>query len=85
MKIGIIGLGYVGLPLMVQFAKSGLQVLGIDVDEGKVELLERGESYIKHIPGSDLAMHVEAGNIEATTDFSRVKELEAILICVPTP
>ncbi|MEE2714439.1 MAG: nucleotide sugar dehydrogenase [Verrucomicrobiota bacterium] len=85
MKIGIIGLGYVGLPLVIQFAKSGAQVLGIDVDKGKVEAFNRGESYIKHIPSSELALHIGVGNIEATTDFSRVNELEAILICVPTP
>ena len=85
MKIGIIGLGYVGLPLVMQFAKSGAQVLGIDVDEGKIEAFNRGESYIKHIPGSELEQHIVAGKIEATTEFFRVNELEAILICVPTP
>ena len=85
MKIGIIGLGYVGLPLVIQFAKSGAQVLGIDVDEGKVEAFNRGESYIKHIPDRELAQHVAAGNIEATSDFSGIGELEAVLICVPTP
>ena len=55
MKIGIIGLGYVGLPLVIQFAKSGVQVLGIDVDDKKVEALNRGESYIKHIPKQRIA------------------------------
>ena len=85
MKIGIIGLGYVGLPLVMQFAKSGAQVLGIDVDEGKIEAFNRGESYIKHIPGSELEQHIVACKIEATTEFFRVNELEAILICVPTP
>jgi UDP-N-acetyl-D-glucosamine dehydrogenase len=85
LKIGIIGLGYVGLPLVIQFAKSGAQVLGIDVDKGKVEAFNRGESYIKHIPSSELAQHLADGNIEATSDFSGVGELEAVLICVPTP
>jgi len=85
MKVGIVGLGYVGLPLVIQFAKTGARVLGIDVDEVKVDTLNRGESYIKHIPGGELTRHIEAGRIEATTDFSRVKELDAILICVPTP
>ena len=85
MKVGIVGLGYVGLPLVIQFAKAGARVLGIDVDEAKVDTFNRGESYIKHIPGSELARHIEAGSIEATIDFSRVKELGAILICVPTP
>ena len=85
MKIGIIGLGFVGLPLVIQFAKSGTQVLGIDVDDKKVEALNRGESYIKHIPNSALQAQLERGYIEATTDYTRVKELDAILICVPTP
>jgi UDP-N-acetyl-D-glucosamine dehydrogenase len=85
MKIGIIGLGYVGLPLVIQFAKSGVQVLGIDVDDKKVEALNCGESYIKHIPSSALQAQLKSGLIEATTDYQRVKELDAILICVPTP
>ena len=85
MKIGIIGLGYVGLPLVIQFAKSGAQVLGIDVDETKVNALNAGESYIKHIPGAEVQAQRDAGQIEATTDYARVKELDAVLICVPTP
>ena len=85
MKIGIIGLGYVGLPLVIQFAKSGVQVLGIDVDDKKVEALNRGESYIKHIPNSALQAQLKSSHIEATTDYTRVKELDAVLICVPTP
>ena len=85
MKIGIIGLGYVGLPLVIQFAKSGAEVLGIDVDETKVGAINQGESYIKHISSSALAEQLEAGRVEATMDFARVSELEAVLICVPTP
>jgi len=85
MKIGIIGLGYVGLPLVIQFAKSGAQVLGIDVDETKVNALNAGESYIKHIPAGEVQAQRDAGQIEATTDSARVKELDAVLICVPTP
>jgi UDP-N-acetyl-D-glucosamine dehydrogenase len=85
MKIGIIGLGYVGLPLVIQFAKSGAQVLGIDVDETKVNALNAGESYIKHIPAAEVRVQRDAGQIEATTDYARVKELDAVLICVPTP
>ena len=85
MKIGIIGLGYVGLPLVIQFAKSGAQVLGIDVDETKVNALNAGESYIKHIPTAEVQAQRAAGQIEATTDYARVKELDAVLICVPTP
>ena len=63
MKIGIVGLGYVGLPLVIQFAKSGAQVLGIDVDDKKVEALNRGESYIKHIPNSALQAQLESGQM----------------------
>ena len=85
MKIGIIGLGYVGLPLVIQFAKCGAQVVGFDVDETKITAFNSGESYIQHIPSSALAEQLEAGRIEATSDFSRVKDLEAVLICVPTP
>ena len=85
MKIGIIGLGYVGLPLVIQFAKSGAQVLGIDVDETKVNALNAGESYIKHIPTAEVQAQRAAGQIEATTDYARVRELDAVLICVPTP
>jgi len=85
MKIGIIGLGYVGLPLVIQFARSGAQVLGIDLDEKKVDALNNGESYIKHISSDDVQAQVGDGNIEATTDCARVNELDAILICVPTP
>ena len=78
MKIGIIGLGYVGLPLVIQFAKSGAQVLGIDVDETKVNALNAGESYIKHIPAAEVRVQRDAGQIEATTDYARVKELDAV-------
>ena len=85
MKIGIIGLGYVGLPLVIQFAKSGAQVLCIDVDEAKVNALNAGESYIKHIPTDSVRAQRDAGQIEATTDCARVNELDAVLICVPTP
>ena len=85
MKIGIIGLGYVGLPLVIQFAKSRAQVLGIDLDETKVNALNAGESYIKHIPAAEVRVQRDAGQIEATTDYARVKELDAVLICVPTP
>ena len=85
MKIGIIGLGYVGLPLVIQFAKAGAQVLGIDVDQEKVDVLNKGESYIKHIHASEVQAQLDAGQFEATTDCARVGELGAILICVPTP
>ena len=85
MKIGIIGLGYVGLPLGLQFARSGVEVLGFDIDPTKIEILNSGDSFIEHIPGSSVKEQVDAKRFEATTDFARVKEAEAILIAVPTP
>jgi len=85
MKVGIIGLGYVGLPLVIQFAKSGAQVLGIDLDEKKVNALNKGQSYINHISSEDVQNQIDNGRLEATTDSSRVNELDAVLICVPTP
>ncbi len=85
MKIAVIGLGYVGLPLSLQFARSCVDVLGIDVDPKKVELLKNGQSYIKHIEGSAVSELVTSGKFSASTDFSRIKEVEAVIICVPTP
>src|SRR5580692_5783351 len=85
MKIAIVGLGYVGLPLSLQFARSGVDVLGLDIDPAKVESLNQGQSYIKHIESSAIAEAVKAGRFSASTDFSRVKETEAVIICVPTP
>ncbi len=83
--IGIIGLGYVGLPLGLAFAEKGFKVLGFDVDQRKVSSLERGESYIKHLDAPRVAAAAKAGTLQATTDFSRLDEPDAILICVPTP
>ncbi|MBG88088.1 MAG: UDP-N-acetyl-D-glucosamine dehydrogenase [Verrucomicrobiales bacterium] len=85
MKIGIIGLGYVGLPLGLQFARSGVEVLGFDIDPKKIEILNFGDSFIEHIPGSAVKEQVDAKRFEATTDFARVKEVESVLIAVPTP
>lgn len=85
MKIAIVGLGYVGLPLSLQFARSGVNVLGLDVDPAKIESLNQGRSYIKHIESSAIAEHVKAGTFFASPDFSRIKEVEAVIICVPTP
>src|SRR5947209_12763915 len=85
MKIAVIGLGYVGLPLSLQFARSCVNVLGIDVDPGKVELLNNRQSYIKHVPQSAIAELVGSGKFSASTEFSRIKEVEAVIICVPTP
>jgi UDP-N-acetyl-D-glucosamine dehydrogenase len=85
MRIAVIGLGYVGLPLCLQFARSGVRVLGLDIDAAKTQALNRGESYIKHISASDVAEAVKREALEASTDFSRVSEVGAVLICVPTP
>src|SRR5690349_15081790 len=85
MKIAIVGLGYVGLPLSLQFARSCTDVIGIDVDPEKVHLLNEGRSYIKHISSADIADLVEKRKFSATTDFSRIKEVDAVIICVPTP
>jgi len=85
MKIAVVGLGYVGLPLSLQFAKSCVTVLGLDVDLGKVEQLNKGQSYIQHIDSAAIAELVSAGKFSASTDFSRTKEVEAVIICVPTP
>jgi UDP-N-acetyl-D-glucosamine dehydrogenase len=84
-KTAIIGLGYVGLPLALQFARSGVSVLGLDIDGAKCKRLNAGESYIKHVPGAEVAQARAKGLLEASTDFSRVREADAILICVPTP
>ena len=85
MKIAIIGLGYVGLPLSLQFARSGVEVLGLDIDQVKVESLNHGRSYIKHIAAADIANAVKAGRFSASTDFARIREVTAVIICVPTP
>lgn len=84
-KIAIVGLGYVGLPLARQFTRAGSQVLGLDVDQHKVDCLTQGRSYIKHIPSEDVASMLQGGNFEASSDFSRVAGMDAIIICVPTP
>src|SRR5213082_3260893 len=85
MTLAVIGLGYVGLPLALQFARSGVTVLGLDIDPEKVERLQRGESYIRHIESAGIAAATANGSFTASTDFSRVREVEAIIICVPTP
>ena len=72
--LSIIGLGYVGLPLGLQFAKSGCRVLGLDIDPGKVKEIEAGRSYIRHIPAEAVEAQVEAGNFSASSDFSLVKQ-----------
>jgi UDP-N-acetyl-D-glucosamine dehydrogenase len=82
--IGIVGLGYVGLPLALRFAEQGYVVLGFDISASKVERLNAGQSYIEHIAADDVAVALGRG-MQATTDFSRASEVDAIILCVPTP
>ncbi|HKS82979.1 MAG TPA: nucleotide sugar dehydrogenase [Candidatus Acidoferrales bacterium] len=84
-KIGIIGCGYVGLPLALRFADVGHRVTGFDLDQFKVDKLNAGQSYIQHIPADKIRQHVQSSRLAATTDFARLREMDAILICVPTP
>jgi UDP-N-acetyl-D-glucosamine dehydrogenase len=84
-QVGVIGLGYVGLPLLLLFGESGFPVVGFDVDAQKTEALARGESYIRHIGAERVHKAFRSGRAAATTDFSRLAECDAILICVPTP
>lgn len=83
--VGIIGLGYVGLPLAREFLNAGFRVLGFDIDPVKVEKINRGESYIKHIQSDFIASYVKTNKFSATHDFERLKEVDVIIICVPTP
>ena len=84
-KVGVIGLGYVGLPLAVEFAEAGYQVVGFDVVEEKAAGINAGVSHIKDVPSEALAQVVKAGRLRATTDFSELRELDSVNICVPTP
>jgi UDP-N-acetyl-D-glucosamine dehydrogenase len=84
-KISVVGLGYVGLPLSLQFARSGVSVLGFDLDQQKVDSINAGKTYLKHFSAESIAEQVDANRLEATTNPSRLSEVEAILICVPTP
>jgi UDP-N-acetyl-D-glucosamine dehydrogenase len=84
-KVGIIGLGYVGLPLGLEFALKGFDVIGFDVDKTKIPLLMEGKSYIKHIPSDKIKKAVDSGHFTAVNDFAKLPEVDAIIICVPTP
>jgi len=84
-KVAVVGLGYVGLPLSLQFARSGVSVIGLDIDPEKVNALNQGHSYIKHVPAETIAEHVEGCRFAASADFGRVQEVDAVIICVPTP
>jgi len=84
-RIGIIGLGYVGLPLAIEFCKVGFRVTGLDIDNEKIDLLSKGKSYIKHIPNKKINYLMQGNNFEGSTNFSSIGQLDCILICVPTP
>src|SRR5271156_5589849 len=85
LKVAIIGCGYVGLPLALRFAEAGHKVTGFDTDPGKVSMLNAGKSYIEHIPQTKIQQFVNSRHFSATTEFARLKEADAIIICVPTP
>ena len=84
-KIGVVGLGYVGLPLVIEFCKAGFSVIGLDIDEDKVEALSKGKSFIKHISDEKIQALNEVGEFKASTNFSLTEKLDCVLICVPTP
>ncbi|MBV8977251.1 MAG: nucleotide sugar dehydrogenase [Alphaproteobacteria bacterium] len=84
-RVGVIGLGYVGLPLVHVFWQAGLTTMGFDIDPGKIERLRRGETYIKHFAGDNVRAMNASGRFTATSDFGRLSEVDAVLICVPTP
>lgn len=84
-RIAVVGLGYVGLPLSLQFARSKIQVVGLDIDPSKIEQLNRGESFIKHIASEEVAKYRKVELFEASTDFSLILGVDAVIICVPTP
>ena len=82
--IGVVGLGYVGIPLSISFSKAGYKVVGFDIDLSKTDAISRGKTYIKHIPDAEIENAVSLG-LEATTDFNRARDVDALIICVPTP
>src|SRR5436309_2754434 len=82
--IGIVGLGYVGLPLMLRYCEAGYRVVGFDIDQSKIDSLNMGKSYIEHIPAQSIQNAI-GHNFEATSDFSRAREVDALILCVPTP
>jgi UDP-N-acetyl-D-glucosamine dehydrogenase len=85
MNICVIGLGYVGLPLAIQFARSGASVVGLDIDQVKIDQINAGRSYIKHIAADTIREALQAKCLSASSDFSQVKNVDAVIICVPTP
>lgn len=83
--VGVVGLGYVGLPLLLAYAKAGFRAIGFDIDPAKPEALLSGRTYIKHVPDDQVAEAAKDGKLDATTDFSRTGECDALILCVPTP
>ncbi|RLA92757.1 MAG: nucleotide sugar dehydrogenase, partial [Deltaproteobacteria bacterium] len=83
--VGVIGLGYVGLPLLIQFVKQGFQGIGFDIDSKKVNALLHGESYIKHVPIEPVNDYLKQKRLDVTISFDRLAEADCIVICVPTP
>jgi UDP-N-acetyl-D-glucosamine dehydrogenase len=84
-RVGVVGLGYVGLPLTLLFARAGFRVTGFDIDDSKVERLRRNETYIRHIPAAEIQAQSGPGRFRATSDFDELRQMDAIIICVPTP
>ena len=84
LKVGIIGCGYVGLPLALRFAEAGHKVTGVDTDPEKVSQLNSGRSYIEHISQTKVQQYVNSRHFSATTDFAKLRDVDAVLICVPT-
>jgi len=84
-RIGVVGLGYVGLPLTIEFVKAGFNVLGLDIDDEKIVKLAKSETYIKHIPADRIKEINSTGRFAATSDFSLSSTCDAVIICVPTP
>ncbi len=82
--IGVVGLGYVGLPLALRYAEAGYKVLGFDIDPEKIAKISAGKTYIKHIPDQDIQTAVDKA-FEVTTDFARGTDVDALILCVPTP
>jgi len=83
--VGIVGLGYVGLPLAIHFCQAGFKVIGFDLDEEKINMLRAGQSYIRHVPAEPIAVLTAGGQIQPTVDFSQLSKADCVLICVPTP
>src|SRR3989304_9090719 len=84
-RVGVVGLGYVGLPLAVEFARAGFRVTGFDLDAEKVRILAEGGSYIGDVPAAEVRAERDAGRLEATTDFGALSAIDVIHVCVPTP